>query len=106
MPNEQLITFIAEKLHEGEKPERIAKMIRGMSADQSKELVQTVHRAMKWNVRKQAFWKMLGSAVLLAIFGGVFLATGRLFFIILPFAAAGFLWGAIQFVFALGYDAD
>jgi hypothetical protein len=48
----------------------------------------------------------VGSAALLVVFGGIFLATGQLFFIIIPFAAAGFLWGAIQLIFAVGYDAD
>ena len=106
MTNDELITFIADKLREGEKVERITKMIRGMQPAQARDLVLKVHGAMKWEVRKQAFWKMLGSGVLLAIFGGIFLATGRLFFIIIPFALAGFLWGAIQFVFAVGFDAD
>jgi len=106
MTNEELIVFIADKLREGESVDRVTKMIRGMQPAQARDLVLKVRSAMKWNVRKQAFWKMLGSAVLLVIFGGIFLATGRLFFIILPFAVAGFLWGAIQLIFAVGYDAD
>jgi hypothetical protein len=106
MTNEELITFIADKIREGESPDRVAKMIRGMPPAQARDLVLKVRGIMKWEVRKQAFWKMLGSGVLLAIFGGIFLATGRLFFIIIPFALAGFLWGAIQFVFAVGFDAD
>lgn len=106
MTNEQLITFIAEKLHEGESPDRVAKMIKGLKPNQAKDLVLKVRGAMKWNVRKQAFWKMLGSLALLLVFGGIFAATGRLFYIILPFAVAGFLWGTIQLIFAVGYDAD
>jgi hypothetical protein len=106
MTNEELITFIADKLREGESVDRVTKMIRGLSAHQARDLVLQVRSAMKWSVRKQAFWKMLGSLVLLVIFGGIFFATGRLFFIIIPFAIAGFLWGAIQLVFAVGYDAD
>jgi hypothetical protein len=106
MPNEQVVTYIAEKLREGESIDRIVTAIKGMRPEQARDLVLQVRSLMKWEVRKQAFWKMLGSLVLLLIFGGIFLATGRLFFIILPFAAAGFLWGAIQLVFAVGYDAD
>lgn len=106
MTNEELIAFIADKLREGESVDRVSKMIRGMQPAQARDLVLKVRSAMKWNVRKQAFWKMLGSAVLLVIFAGIFLATGRVFFIIIPFAVAGFLWGAIQFIFAVGFDAD
>jgi hypothetical protein len=106
MTNEELITFIADKLREGESVDRVTKMIRGLSPPQARDLVLKVRSAMKWNVRKQAFWKMLGSLVLLVIFGAIFLGTGRVFFIIIPFAIAGFLWGAIQLVFAVGYDAD
>jgi hypothetical protein len=106
MNQQELITFIADKLREGESVDRVTKMIRGMHAAQARDLVLKVRTAMKWNVRKQAFWKMLGSAALLVVFGGIFLATDQLFFIIIPFAAAGFLWGAIQLIFAVGYDAD
>jgi len=106
MPNDQVITYIADKLREGESIDRITKAIKGMRPDQARELVLKVRGIMKWEVRKQAFWKMLGSFLLLLVFGGIFLATGRLFYIILPFAAAAFLWGAFQLVFALGYDAD
>ena len=106
MTNEELITFIADKLREGESIDRITKMIRGMQPAQARDLILKVRGIMKWEVRKQAFWKMLGSLVLLLVFGGIFLATGHLFFIIIPFAVAGFLWGAIQLVFAVGFDAD
>jgi hypothetical protein len=104
--SDQVITYIADKLREGESIDRICKGIRGMRQDQARELVLKVRSVMKWEIRKHAFWKMLGSFALLVVFGGIFLATGRLFFIILPFAAAGFLWGLIQLVFAVGYDAD
>jgi len=106
MPSDEVISYIAEKLREGEKIDRICKGIRGMRPDQSRDLVLKVRSLMKWEIRKYAFWKMLGSLVLLLVFGGVFLATGTLFYIILPFAAFGFLWGLIQLVFAVGYDLD
>ena len=101
-PSDQIITYIADKLREGESIDRITKAIKGMGPDQARDLVLKVRGIMKWEVRKQAFWKLLGSFLLLLVFGGIFVATGRLFYIILPFAAAGFLWGADSVCIRLG----
>jgi hypothetical protein len=52
MNQQELITFIADKLREGESVDRVTKMIRGMQAAQARDLVLKVRTAMKWNVRK------------------------------------------------------
>lgn len=107
-PDGQVIDYIVRALREEHSVDKIVKSLkgRGLHEFQARELVLKVRSAMKWQVRKAAFWKLLGSGALLAIFGGIFVATGTLFYIILPFAAFGFLWGLIQFVFAVGYDVD
>jgi uncharacterized protein YoaH (UPF0181 family) len=86
--------------------ERVARTLtsRGMKAGQASDLVDQVFRDNQSENRKGAMGKMLISGLILAAFGGIYLTTGRLFYIILPFAAFGFLWGIVSFLIASGYE--
>ncbi len=86
-----------------EKTSRILQS-RGLSANQASELVEAVFADNKRTNRKTAITKMLLSAGSLVLFGGIYLFTGRLFYIILPIAAFGFLWGLISAFTASGWD--
>jgi uncharacterized protein YoaH (UPF0181 family) len=77
---------------------------RGMKAGEAADLVDQVYRDNQATNRKSALGKILLSGLGLVVFGGVFLFTGRLFFIILPIVAIGFLWGIISFLTAPGYE--
>ena len=76
---------------------------RGMKADEAQDLVERVFRDNKAENRKRAMFKMLGSGALFVIFVGIFLASGTLFYIILPFAAISFLWGMVSYLAASGF---
>ena len=86
--------------------ERVARTLtsRGLKAGQASDLVDRVYRDNQSENRKGAMGKMLISGLILVAFGGVYLATGRLFYIILPFAAIGLIWGTINFMIASGYE--
>lgn len=77
---------------------------RGVKAHLASDLVDQVFRDNQTENRKGALGKMVISALILAAFGGVYVATGRLFYIILPFAAFGLLWGIVSFLIASGYE--
>jgi hypothetical protein len=76
---------------------------RGMKADDAQDLVEQVFRDNQAENRKRALFKMLGSGALLVIFVGIFLSSGTLFYIILPFAAISFLWGMVGYLTASGF---
>lgn len=86
--------------------ERVARTLtsRGMKAGQASDLVDQVFRDNQSENRKGALGKLVMSGLILAAFGGVYLTTGYLFYIILPIAAIGFLWGIISFLIASGYE--
>lgn len=65
----------------------------GLAEHAAQEITGIVHRDIKAHNRKMAFNKMIGSGILLAIFGAIYLVSGVLFYIILPLAAIGFVWG-------------
>lgn len=86
--------------------ERVARTLttRGMKAHQASDLVDQVYRDNQSENRKGAMGKLVLSGLILAAFGGIYVATGRLFYIILPIAAFGFLWGIVSFLIASGYE--
>jgi len=107
MPNAERAYLDARSMLALEKnKERVARTLtsRGMTAGQAGDLVDQVFSDNQSENRKGAIGKMLVSALILAAFGGVYLTTGRLFYIILPFAAFGFLWGIVNFLIASGYE--
>ncbi len=63
---------------------------RGLSSAQAVELVDSVFAENRSMNRKAALGKVLLSGLGLLVFGGIFVATGRIFFIILPLAGIGF----------------
>ncbi|MBA3938652.1 MAG: hypothetical protein H0X38_14460 [Planctomycetes bacterium] len=79
---------------------------RGMSEAQARALIDEVFRDNQAANRKTAFVKIGLSALSLVVFGAIFVFTGRVFFIILPLAAIGFLWGLIKALTADGFDIE
>ena len=77
---------------------------RGMPEGQARELIDQIFKDNQAANRKTAYGKIGLSAASLVLFGGIFVFTGRLFYIILPLAAIGFLWGLITALTADGFD--
>ena len=86
--------------------ERVSRILesRGMKAGLAAELVDQVFSDNQRQNRKGALGKLLLSGLIMLVFGGIFLATGRLYYIVLPFAAVGVLWGLISYASASGYE--
>lgn len=81
----------------------VADGMKPMAAD---DLVDSVHADIRSHNRKKAVMKFVISGLLLLVFGGIYVFTGRLFFIMLPLAGIGAIWGFIKFVTASGYELD
>ena len=79
---------------------------RGMPEPQARALIDEIFRDNQAANRKTAFVKIGLSALSLVVFGAIFVFTGRVFFIILPLAAIGFLWGLIKALTADGFDIE
>jgi hypothetical protein len=79
---------------------------RGLSVSQATELVDEVFKDNIRTNRRSAIAKILMSAGSLVLFGAIFFFTGHLFFIILPLAGIGFLWGIIKAMTASGWEID
>lgn len=77
---------------------------RGMAEAQARSLVEQVFHENRAANRRTAIAKIGLSALALVVFGGVLLFTGYLFYILLPVAAIGLLWGLIQFATASGIE--
>ncbi len=79
-------------------------MSRGANAVSASEMVDTVFGDIQSHNRRASIGKIIMSGLGLLVFGGIFIFTGHLFFIILPLAGVGFLWGIITFLTASGYE--
>jgi hypothetical protein len=97
---------VADLLAQERSKEKAARILtsRGLSAAQAMELVDSVFCEIRGQNRKTALGKVILSFLGIVVFGGIFLATGRLFFIILPLAGIGLLWGGIQWLTASGFE--
>jgi hypothetical protein len=104
---EKLFHLVVQKLQETKNPEKVKRFLvaKGLDEARADAAVDQVHGALKSAIRKKALLKMIGSGVVLGIFLAIYFSTGHLFFIIIPIAGFGFLWGLAQFIFAAGYEA-
>jgi hypothetical protein len=106
--DEKMFFHVVERLRSLRNPEKVKQglVAKGMHPVKADEFVDHVHKALKWEIRKGALGKMIGSGVILAIFLLIFAFTGHLFFLIIPITGVGFLWGLGQFIFASGYEVQ
>jgi hypothetical protein len=104
--DEKMFFHVVERLRSLKNPDKVKEdlVAKGMHRVKADEVVDAVHKALKWEIRKGALVKMVGSGLVLGLFLLIFVFTGHLFFIIIPITAVGFLWGLGQFVFATGYE--
>lgn len=79
---------------------------RGMAPEEAHELVYSIYKENLWENRKTALGVMIGGGIGTAIFVGIFLGTGRLFYIWLPICAVAFLGGIAKFLMASGYEME
>ena len=74
----------------------------GVPEAEAREMVITVYRQMKWEMRKTHLWKLIVSGLVTAGLALVFLLTGRLYFIWIGLSGFSFLYSLYQFIFAVG----
>jgi hypothetical protein len=79
---------------------------RGMDPDEAREMVFSIYKENLWENRKMALGTMIGGGIGTTIFVGIYLSSGRLFYIWLPLCAIAFLVGVAKFIMASGYEMN
>jgi len=78
----------------------------GMDPAEAREMVYSIFKENRWENRKTALGILIGGGIGTTVFVGIFLSTGRLFYIWLPICAVAFLGGLAKFIMASGYEVE
>ena len=106
--SDRAVIEVRELLLTTKDKEKVVRILinRGVDEAEARALVHAVRKANLATNRGSALLPMLGSGVVAVILLCVWVFAGRLFYIWLPLAAGSFIWFAVKFFMASGYEVE